>query len=473
MTGIRRTTPAAARLRALAAAACAALLAAALPAQHGGLDATGERAVAFTGATILTVSGEPLADGTLVLRNGLVEAVGPSASTTVPAGAAVVDASGKFIMPGIIDAHSHMGVYSWPGVEANSDGNEMTAPVTAQVRAEDSVNLEDPAFERARAGGVTTVLVLPGSGNMISGEGVVLKLRPVPVLEAMKMAEAPRQLKMAMGENPKRVYGGRGQLPSTRMGLMAKLRETFTKAEEYRAKKARHAEAVARYEAKLAEYEAHAAAGALKEDEERPEAPDPPEFDALNETLVDVLEGRVRVNVHCYRRDDIEDILRISDEYGFPIASLHHALEAYKLAPELARRRIAVATWPDWWGFKMEAWDATPEAVAILANAGVNTVLKSDSSDVVQRMFHEAAKARKYGMTEPQALASITLAPAKALGIDKWVGSLEPGKHADVAVFSKHPFDMYTRVEMTFIDGRQVFDRAEYEAAQTHPEYTP
>jgi imidazolonepropionase-like amidohydrolase len=415
--------------------------------------------VAITNATIHPITAPVMEGATIVLSGGEITAIGPAGEVEVPGDAVVIDGTGRHVLPGFIDSHSHMGVYSWPSVEANSDGNEMTSPVTAHVRAEDALNLEDPAYERARAGGVTACLILPGSGNMIGGEGVVVKLRPNTLMSGMKMAEAPRHIKMAMGENPKRVYGNRGELPSTRMGIVAKFREVFTEAREYRDAQQRHEEALARHERAVARHEAKLAAG---EDSDEPERPAPPEANALSQTLVDVMEGRVRVNVHSYRKDDIEDILRVSDEFGFRVSALHHVLEGYKLAPELARRGIAACTWPDWWGFKMEAYDATPYNMAIMADAGVTVALHSDSPDIVQRFPHEAAKAVKYGMTEEQALASITINPARVLGIDQWVGSLETGKHADVVVMSGPPLDMYSLVEHTFIDGVHVFDRATY-----------
>jgi imidazolonepropionase-like amidohydrolase len=437
-------------------------------------DGSGSTPLALKGGKIYRITSPPIDSGTIIIRNGLIEEVGGINQVTIPSDAVVVDMAGKSILPGIIDAHSHMGVYSWPGVEANSDGNEATAPVTAQVRAEDGINLEDPAFARARAGGVTTVMVLPGSANIIGGEGVVLKLKPAALLSGMKMAEAPRQMKMAMGENPKRVYGGRDQLPSTRMGTMAKLREVFTKAIEQKMKIEKFETDTTKYEDKKLRWEAkrdEAAKSGKAFDDDEPEKPTPPAKDALSDALIDVMDGKVRVHVHCYRKDDIQDIIRISDEFGFQIVAIHHALEAYKLAEELAQRNIGVATWPDWWGFKMEAYDATPLAPTILVHAGVLTIFKSDSSDIVQRMYTEAAKGVKYGLTEDEALATITLNPAKILGIDQWVGSIEKGKQADIAVFSRSPLDIYTRVDMTFIDGRQVFDRATDEATVTHKEF--
>lgn len=432
---------------AIAAAACALGLAAAAPAQ--------EQATAIRGALIHPIAAPAIPDGTIVFQDGVILAVGPADEIAIPDGARVFDGMGKTVLPGLIDTHSHLGVYSWPGVAGNSDGNESTAPLTAQVRALDAFNTQDPAIDLARAGGITTILVLPGSANLVGGEGVVMKLRPNALADEMRMAEAPRQLKMAMGENPKRVYGGRGQMPATRMGIVAKLRESFIKAEEYRDARNRHAERLARYAAELAEHEAG-------EREERPDRPDWFERKPLEEVLADVLDGEILVQVHCYRVDDIMDILRVADEFGFRIQALHHVLEGYKVADLLAERGIGASTWPDWWGFKLEAWDATPYNMAILANAGVLTAMQSDSPNTIQRFPHEAAKAMKYGMTEQQALESITLAGARMLGIDEWVGTLEPGKHADIAVLSGPWNDMYTLNEMTFIDGELVFVRQDW-----------
>lgn len=434
-------------------------MAAALLVAAAGLAPAQDKYTAIVGAHVIPVAGPEISKGAVVWKNGLIEAVGAEGKVPIPPDAEVVRADGKYLMPGIIDTHSHMGVYSWPGVEANSDGNEMTAPITAQVRAEDAINLEDPAWERARAGGVTTALILPGSGNMIGGEGVVLKLRPNQLLDGMKLAGAPRQLKMAMGENPKRVYGGKGQMPSTRMGIMAKHREVWTKAKEYAEKQARHQEKLARFAEKEA---AHAKKLDEGKDSDAPDRPEPPEFDGMLSTLADVLAGKVRVQVHCYRKDDIMDILRVSDEFGFKIAALHHVLEGYKVPEELVARGIGASTWPDWWGFKMESHDGIPQGMAIMANAGVVVALQSDSANIGQRLYHEAAKAAKYGMTRQQALESITINGAKILGTDKQIGTLEPGKSADFAIYSADPFDMYATVEKTWIDGVQVFDREQF-----------
>jgi imidazolonepropionase-like amidohydrolase len=378
-------------------------------------------------ATLLPIAGPELRDATVIVTDGRIEAVG--AGLPVPPGTReVVDATGKWLMPGIIDVHSHMGVYSWPGASAHGDGNEATDPLTPQVWAGDSVHVADPAFARARAGGVTTIQVLPGSANLVGGESVVLKLRPSRTLQGMRFQGAPRGIKMACGENPKRVYGGDVDGPSTRMGNQADLRAAFQAALDYRAA--------------------------------RKSWRDTPPVDAGLETLLDVLDGEVRVHVHCYRADDIEGIYRVMDQYRVQVASFQHGLEAYKVRDLVAAHGTGVATWADWWGFKMEAWDGIPQNAALLTEAGVSVAIHSDSSQQVQQLYTQAAKTLRYGMSEADALAAITLGPAKMLGVEARVGTVELGKDADLALFSHHPLDVYTRVERTFIDGVQVYDRA-------------
>ena len=395
------------------------------------------RVIVLEGGTVLTVSHGVIQGGTVVIRDGKIAAVGKE--VPVPEGALRIDTTGKFVMPGIVDTHSHMGVYPWPGVDAHSDGNEATDPITPQVRAEDSVHLVDPAFQRARAGGVTTIQVLPGSANLIGGQSVVLKLRPVETLDGMRFQGAPRGIKMAFGENPKMLYGGRGQTPSTRMGNAYGMRKAFTEAQDYRRK--------------LKDYEERKAAG----EDEGP----PPGTDLRMEILRDVLEGKIRVHIHCYRQDGILKLIDISKEFGFQIASFQHCLEGYKVAEQIAAEEIGVATFADWWGYKIEAWDAIPQNAAIMASKGVRVSIHSDSPDLIQRLYHEAAKAVKHGLSEEEGLKSITLHPAWMLGLDDRIGSIEVGKDGDVIVLSKHPYDIYTRVERTYIDGRLVYELEE------------
>jgi len=400
----------------------------------GGSGASPGDSLVIYGGTLLTGTHGEIPKGSILIVDGKIREIGTSVDA--PPGAEAILAEGMFVMPGIVDTHSHIGVYSWPEVDANSDGNEMTDPVQAGIRAMDSVNLEDPAIGRALAGGVTTIQILPGSGNVIGGEAVTVKLRPGVTMDEMLFAGAPRGLKMALGENPKGIYGARNKLPSTRMGVIYVMRDAFQKAKDYRAK-----------------WDAWEKKPAAERDA-------PPERDLKMETLSDVLAGKVRVHVHCYRKDEIEALFRLADEFGFKIASLQHGLEAYKIADEVARRNVGVATFAHWWGYKWEAWDGIPQNAAILADHGVRVAIHSDSADLIQRLYEEAAVAMHYGLSREEALKSITLNPAWMLGVDDRVGSLDVGKDADIAIFSKDPFDIYTRVEKTLVDGKVVYDRS-------------
>jgi len=392
--------------------------------------------LAIVHATILPVSGPAIEDGTVVVADGRITAV--EAGGAVPEGTAtVLDATGKFLTPGIIDVHSHMGVYPWPGASAHSDGNEAIDPVTARVWSGDSFHVSDPALSRARAGGVTTIQVLPGSANLIGGEAAILKLRPSRTLAGMEFPGAPRGIKMACGENPKRVYGSDEHGPQTRMGNLATMRAVFQRAKDYRKARATWQ--------------------------------DPPMTDPNLETLLDVMDGKVRVHIHCYRHDDIEGIFRVMDSYGIQVASIQHALEAYKVRDILAAHGTGIATWADWWGFKMEAHDGIPNNAALVKSAGVPVAIHSDSANQVQRLYVQAAKTVRYGMSEADALTVITLDPARILGIDDRVGSIEVGKDADLALFSLHPLDVYTRVERTWIDGQLVYSREEEGTPDARP----
>lgn len=392
--------------------------------------------LAVVHATVLPISGPPIVDGTVLVEDGRITAVG--AGLAVPEGTPeVVDATGMFLMPGIIDLHSHMGVYPWPHGDAHADGNEMIHPITPHVRAEDGVRVADPAFGLARAGGVTSVLVLPGSGNLMGGQGAPLKLRKVRTLAEMRFEAAPRAIKMACGENPKRVYKEDAMGPMTRMGNLAWMRSSFQAARDYRVARSQSADPVA--------------------------------LDPMMETLLDVLDGEIRVHVHCYRHDDIEGIIRVMEEFDVQVTAFHHALEAYKVRDLLVEHGAGIATWPDWWGFKLEAYDAIPQNMQLVKDTGVSVALHSDSPNTVQRLYTEAAKVVGYGMSEADALETITLDPAKLLGVEHRVGTIEPGKDADLALFSKHPLDVTTLVQRTWIDGELVYDRATEGAPDARP----
>ncbi len=397
---------------------------------------------ALTHATVLTATGRQIEDGTVVMSGGRILAVG-GPETAVPAGAAVVDARGKWVTPGLVDIHSHMGDYPVPAVSSRSDGNELTDPNTAQVWAEHSVWPQDPAFDRSRAGGVTTLEILPGSGNLFGGRSVIIKNVPAITVAAMKFPGAPYGLKMACGENPKRVYGSKGRAPSTAMGNVAGYRAAWIAARDY--------------QRKWDVYRDKAAHG---------QAAEPPVRNLQLDTLAGVLRGEILIQNHCYRADEMTTMIDISHEFGFHISAFHHAVESYKIAPLLAKEGICSAMWADWGNFKMEARDATQANAAFVHRQGACTIIHSDDDNIDQRLNQETALAVTagnrvgLGITRAEAVAWMTLNPARALGIGKETGSLEPGKAADVVVWSRDPFSVYAQAEHVFVDGSEVFDRA-------------
>jgi imidazolonepropionase-like amidohydrolase len=401
------------------------------------------KAVFVTHATILTAAGPRIENGSILLRDGKVAAVG--ADLQAPADATVVDAGGKWVTPGIIDPHSHLGVYPSPGVDAMSDGNEATDPNTAEVWAEHSVWPQDPQFPLALAGGVTTMQILPGSANLFGGRSVTVKNVPALSVDAMKFPGAPYGLKMACGENPKRVYGSRNRAPSTNMGNVAGYRGAWIKA--------------ARYKSDWATYERKAKAG--EKDAKTPER------DLKLETLARVLDGEILIQNHCYRADEMLTMIDISKEFGFKISAFHHAVESYKIADVLAREGICSDMWADWWGFKMEALDGIRENLALVEKAGACAVVHSDSAEGIQRLNQEAAKAMAAGnrmgmsLKAEDAIRWLTINPAKSIGIDKSTGSLEVGKMADVVLWSGNPFSVYSRADKVYIDGVLRFDRSD------------
>jgi imidazolonepropionase-like amidohydrolase len=392
------------------------------------------RTTVIRNATIMTAAGPTLRGATIVLRDGKVVALGNDVA--VPADAVVLDGTGKFVTPGIVDTHTHLGVYPAPGVEALSDGNEATNPSTPNVWAEHSVYAQDPQFPRALAAGVTTVQILPGSANLIGGRSVTLKVVPSRTVRGMKFPGAKYGLKHACGENPKRVYANRG--PSTRMGNVAGWRQQYLQAEQYRR----------RWDRWLADRKG-----------------EPPGRDLAMETLADVLRGNILVQWHCYTANDMEGAIEVADEFGFQIRSFHHGVEAYKLADILAQKGISASLWSDWGGFKIEAMDGVRANLAMVHAAGGRAIVHSDDASGMQRLNHDAAKsvteARALGIqvTEEEALRWITINAAWALGLDDRIGSLEPGKNADVVLWSGNPFSIYTRVDKVWIDGALLFDR--------------
>lgn len=394
-------------------------------------------------ARILTGTGEEILKGSILISSNKIKEIGENLSK--PAGAKVIDADGKWVTPGIIDIHSHMGVYPAPSLRSSSDGNEATSPVTAHVWAEHSVWTQDPQMPLALKGGITTFHVLPGSANLIGGRGVTLKNIWSRTVQGMKFPKAPYTLKMACGENPKRVYGRKNSEPSTRMGNVAGYRKAWIKAQGYRNK--------------LEEYKSKS-----KEAKELEYAPI---RDLELETLVGVLEGEILIQNHCYRGEEMAVMLDVAKEFDYKVTTFHHAIEAYKVADLLADNEVCAAMWADWWGFKHEAFDMIWENAAIVdqANGGEGcAIIHSDSSIGIQRLNQEAAKAMAAGnragfdITRSRAIKWITLNPAKALGIADKVGSLELEKMADIVIWDGDPFSVYSKTEKVFVDGVLLYD---------------
>jgi imidazolonepropionase-like amidohydrolase len=423
--------------------------------------------VLIQGATVLTGTGERLEGADVLITNGRIQAVGKG--LTAPPDARVVDAHGKWVTPGIIDIHSHLGVYASPAVKGLDDGNEATSPVTSNVWAEHSVWPQDPGFETALEGGVTTMQILPGSANLIGGRSAVVKNVQAVTYQAMKFPGADYGLKMACGENPKRVYGGNHQAPSTRMGNVAGYRQAFADAQDYQQQWDKYNRELAEYNKKKAER----ADGTAKKSKDKDGAekeltpPSLPKRDLKLETLAEVMKGNIRVHMHCYRADEMATMLDVANEFGFKITAFHHAVEAYKIADRLAEKGVCAAMWADWWGFKMEAYDGVQENLAIVDFPEHScAIVHSDSADGIQRLNQEAGKAmahgQRVGLVVPpeRAIEWLTLNPAKSLGLDDRIGTLEAGKGADVVIWNSNPFSVYALAEQVFIDGALTFDRA-------------
>ena len=384
--------------------------------------------------TLMTAAGPSIPNGMISIADGKIVEVG--ATVAIPAGATIIDGAGKYVTPGIIDTHSHIGVYAAPGGQALSDGNEATNPVTAHVWAEHSVWPQDPQFPRDLQGGVTTMQVLPGSANLIGGRSVVLKTVPSRTVQGMKFPGAKYGLKMACGENPKRVYASRG--PSTRMGNVAGYRAAWIQAEAYRR----------RWDKWNKDHKG-----------------DPPTRDLGQETLAEVLRGNILIHNHCYRADEMAQMIDIAKEFGYRIRAFHHGVEAYKVADLLARDSIGGSLWADWGSFKMEALDGIKTNIPLVDKAGANVVVHSDDASGSQRLNQEAAKAMAAGnaagipVTPDAAIKWITINAAWQLGLEDRIGSLETGKNADIVLWSGNPFSVYSRPEKVWVDGAMLYDR--------------
>jgi len=405
--------------RAILAAGGVALLPATLAAQD----------IAIRNATLITITGGDIENGTIVVRNGKISAVGRNVN--IPAGMRTIDGTGKFVMPGIIDAHSHAALEN--GI------NEGSESVTPEVQVQ--LKNDDPVIYRALAGGVTAANLLHGSANTIGGQSRVIKMRWGMPVDSMYFKGAFRIVKFALGENVTRASStapaDERRFPMTRMGVDFTLRYWFTKAKEY--------------DAEWNEYKAAA--------KSNPNAI-PPRRDLRLEALCDILHGDLKVHAHSYRADEILMLIRAADELGFKIHTFQHVLEGYKVADEMAKHGAMASTFADMWAYKVEAWDAIPFNMALMSERGVVVSVNSDSDERIRRLYQEAGVGVRYGnMRVNEALKMITLNPAKQLGVDKMVGSLEVGKDGDIAIFSAHPFAPGAMAEYTIIDGKVYFDR--------------
>ncbi len=388
-----------------------------------------------TNVTILDGEGGRIENGAVLFRDGRIVEVGSDLAAS--AGVTVIDGAGSYLTPGIIDVHSHLGDYPSPSVAAVSDGNEATAPTTPEVWAEHSVWPQDPGFSRALAnGGVTTLQILPGSANLMGGRSVTVKNVYARTVQGMRFPGAPYGLKMACGENPKRVYGSRNRMPSTRMGNLAVNRQTWAEAQAY--------------DRKWDKYEA--------------EGGDPPARDIGMDTLRGVLDGEILIQNHCYRADEMAVVLDMAREFGYRVTAFHHAVEAYKIADLLRESDTCAAVWADWWGFKLEAYDETDANLAILDDQGACALIHSDDANGIQRLNQEVAKARAAGIragmdiSEEHAWRWLGINPARVLGIADQTGSIRAGKMADLVLWNGNPFSVYTRPQMVWVDGALLYD---------------
>lgn len=396
---------------------------------HAQQSPPGRNEVVIRNAYVMTVTHGNLKKGSVYVKDGKIAAVGESVEAA--ASATVIDAGGKYLTPGIIDSHSHIAL--------DDDVNEATSPVTPQMMMIDAFDYRDKAIYRALAGGVTTSLLLHGSANMIGGQAIVIKHKYGLNRDALLFPGAPPSIKFASGENPKRVYGNRNELPSTRMGNFAVQRDAFVQARDYMRSWNEYDEKVKRGDKDAS----------------------PPKHDLKLEALSDVLRGKFLIQIHCYRADEFLTEIAIAKEFGYKIRAFHHALEAYKVPERLAAENIGIATFADWWGYKQEAWDAIPWNAVMAMRKGVRVAIKSDSGDFTRRLNQEAAKTMRYGgASEEEALKMITLNAAWIIGVDGRVGSIDVGKDADLVLWDGYPLSSSAVPSKVFIDGDVYFDRA-------------
>lgn len=384
--------------------------------------------VLIKNATVITATKGTLENSDLLVQDGIIKQIGKNLSA--PSGVQIIDATGKYLMPGIIDAHSHVGL---------DVVNEATAPITSEVRMKDMVNPFEVGIYRALAGGVTVSHAMHGSANVIGGQNATLKHRwgstdPQDII----MQDAPRTIKFALGENPTRVHGrGAGIQPRSRMGVEAVIRNGFNEALQYK-------KAWADYTAKASTKGNTIVA---------------PEYDERLQTLADILDGKIIIHCHSYRADEIYMLINVAKDFNITKLVFQHTNEGFKVAPEIAKYTMGASVFADWWAYKMEVYYSTAFNAAILTANGAITSINSDDAELIRHLYHEAAKTQRYGgMTDDQAIALITINPAKQLGIDDKVGSLEVGKQADMVIFDNHPLSVYAVPMMTFVDGVKYFD---------------
>ncbi len=405
-----------------------------------GLLSAAEKPVLLKNGQIICVSGETIPGGDILIQGTKIVKVGKGLSG--PPGAEVIDLNSRWVMPGIIDSHSHIAL--------EGDVNEMGDLITAEVDCRDIINPQDINILYALTGGVTSIHTMHGSANPIGGKGIVLKMRWGKSAADLIFAGAPLTSKWALGENPKQSNSmgtGRARYPKTRMGVEESIRDEFEKAKDYTRK--------------WAEYEKKAKAA--KDSKSKLTPPLPPKKDYRLESVADILSGKLWVRCHAYQSEEMLSIMRLCRDYGVKLVCFEHGLEGYRITNELVKYGVAISTFVDFWAYKWEAYNTMPQAPALCAKRGVLVALNSDDSERMRHLFNDAAKTARFGgATEDEAIRMLTINPARIMGIDRWVGTIEPGKDADLAVFNRHPLDPFTVCEMTMVDGTVYFDRTKY-----------